>query len=194
MTVGVPQFGHVRHVLAAAVAVMLAAGGRVSTPAPAEAAHAAPGGSRTTPAQSRLTLVGAGFKLYATKSPGSGKARVYVDGVLKATINLNAASTADKSLGVPHDVCARPARHPDRGGRYELRATSAVHLDPVTIDGALPGRRHRNRPPAATPRRASYCPDRAYHPANDADPGRPSGRRRRRCSTTTSTAGCGPRP
>jgi hypothetical protein len=51
-----------------------------------------------TPARFRLSLVGTGFKVYATKTSASGTAKVYVDGVLKATINLNAASTVYRAL------------------------------------------------------------------------------------------------
>ena len=35
----------------------------------------------TTPAQVRLTFVGTGVKIYATKTAVSGKARIYIDGV-----------------------------------------------------------------------------------------------------------------
>jgi hypothetical protein len=46
----------------------------------------------------QATVVGTGVKIYATKTATSGSAKVYVDGVLKATINLNAASTTYKAL------------------------------------------------------------------------------------------------
>jgi hypothetical protein len=51
-----------------------------------------------TPARFQLALVGTGVKVYATKTPASGRARVYVDGALKSTINLNSASTVYKAL------------------------------------------------------------------------------------------------
>lgn len=54
--------------------------------------------SDSTPAQFRLAFVGSGVKVYATKSPTAGRARIYVDGILKATVNLNASSTAYKVL------------------------------------------------------------------------------------------------
>ena len=39
------------------------------------------------------TVVGTGVAIYATKTPTSGSAKVYVDGILKATISLTSAST-----------------------------------------------------------------------------------------------------
>lgn len=88
----------------------------------------------TTPAQFRLTLVGTGFKIYATKTPTSGKARVYVDGVLKATINLNAASTAYKALvySTTFPIGVHQIRIEAVG--TSSGANSAVNLDRLTID------------------------------------------------------------
>jgi hypothetical protein len=40
------------------------------------------------------TLVGTAVRVYASKMPSGGKARIYVDNILKQTVNLNAASTA----------------------------------------------------------------------------------------------------
>ena len=50
------------------------------------------------PARYQVTVVGTGVKLYATKTTTSGKARVYVDGVLKATVDLHAAATTYQAL------------------------------------------------------------------------------------------------
>jgi hypothetical protein len=52
----------------------------------------------STPARFVLALVGTGVKVYATKAPSFGKARVYIDGVFKATIDLRSASTVYKAL------------------------------------------------------------------------------------------------
>jgi hypothetical protein len=45
-----------------------------------------------------LTFHGSGIKLYATQTPASGSAKVYVDGVLKATVNLRSSSAAFQAL------------------------------------------------------------------------------------------------
>ena len=45
-----------------------------------------------------VTLVGTGVKIYATKSTSSGSARIYVDGVLKATVSLHATATVYQAL------------------------------------------------------------------------------------------------
>lgn len=88
----------------------------------------------TVPAQFRLTLVGTGFKVYATKTPGSGKARVYVDGVLKATINLYSASTVYKALvySTTFPIGVHNVRIEAVGTL--TGANSAVNLDRITID------------------------------------------------------------
>src|SRR5262245_52429942 len=52
----------------------------------------------TTPPRFRLTFVGTGVKVYVTKTSPSGTARVYVDNVLKATVNLHSASTVYGAL------------------------------------------------------------------------------------------------
>ena len=43
-------------------------------------------------------FVGDGVKVYATKTPAAGKARVFIDGVLTRTVNLYAASAVFKAL------------------------------------------------------------------------------------------------
>jgi hypothetical protein len=43
------------------------------------------------------TVVGTGVRIFATKTPNSGEARIYVDNVLKQTVNLHAASTVYKA-------------------------------------------------------------------------------------------------
>jgi hypothetical protein len=91
-------------------------------------------GTDTTPAQFRLTGVGTGFKVYATKTTTSGKARIYVDGVLKTTINLRAASTKYKALvysttfaaGV-HSLRIEAVGTKSGGG-------SAVNVDRITLN------------------------------------------------------------
>jgi hypothetical protein len=89
----------------------------------------------TTPARYQVTGVGTGFKWYATKSSACGTAKVYVDGVLKATINLNAASTVYQAL--VYDSPTLPlAKHVFR---IDLVGTSsgtnsAVNVDKITID------------------------------------------------------------
>lgn len=45
-----------------------------------------------------VTLVGTGVKVYATKTTSSGSARIYVDGVLKATVSLHASATVYQAL------------------------------------------------------------------------------------------------
>jgi Bacterial Ig-like domain len=45
-----------------------------------------------------VTLVGTGVKIYATKTTASGSARIYVDGVLKATVSLHASATTYQAL------------------------------------------------------------------------------------------------
>jgi hypothetical protein len=40
------------------------------------------------------SVVGTGVKIYATKTAGSGKARIYIDNVLKQTVDLKATATA----------------------------------------------------------------------------------------------------
>jgi len=45
-----------------------------------------------------VTLVGTGVKIYATKTTASGSARIYVDGVLKATVSLHASATVYQAL------------------------------------------------------------------------------------------------
>lgn len=88
----------------------------------------------TTPAQFRLTMVGTGFKVYATKTSTSGKARVYVDGVLKATINLNSASTVYKAL--VYSTTLAPGQHVIRieAVGTSTGANSAVNLDRITVN------------------------------------------------------------
>jgi hypothetical protein len=51
-----------------------------------------------TPARFWLSAVGTGFKVYSTKTAASGKVRVYVDGVLKATIDLKSTGTVYNAL------------------------------------------------------------------------------------------------
>jgi hypothetical protein len=88
----------------------------------------------TTPARVQLTLVGTGVKVYATKSPVSGKARIWVDGVVKATVNLYATSTVYKALAYSGTFAL---------GKHVVRieavgttnsVNSAVNLDRITIN------------------------------------------------------------
>ncbi|HEY2916914.1 MAG TPA: Ig-like domain-containing protein [Candidatus Limnocylindrales bacterium] len=46
----------------------------------------------------QATVVGTGVKVYATETATSGSAKIYVDGVLKATVNLHAATTTYRVL------------------------------------------------------------------------------------------------
>ena len=88
----------------------------------------------TTPALYRLAFVGTGVKVYATKSSSSGSVRIYVDNVLKATVNLNAASTTYKAL-----VYSTTFALGSHNLRIEAVGTatgnsSSVNLDRITID------------------------------------------------------------
>jgi hypothetical protein len=59
--------------------------------------HRTSGDTGSTPSY-LVTFKSTGVKVYATRTPTSGTARVYVDGALKATINLASASVAYKQL------------------------------------------------------------------------------------------------
>jgi hypothetical protein len=87
-----------------------------------------------TPARFQLTLVGTGFKLYATKTSASGKARVYVDGVLKATIDLHSASTVHKALA--YSTTFAPGKHVIRieAVGTSTGSTSSVSLDRIKVN------------------------------------------------------------
>jgi hypothetical protein len=86
-----------------------------------------------TPARFKLTLVGTGVNVYATKTSASGQARVYVDGALKTTINLNSPSTIYKALVYSttfplgtHDIRIEAVG-------TSTGTTSSVNLDRITI-------------------------------------------------------------
>ncbi|HWL37789.1 MAG TPA: Ig-like domain-containing protein [Frankiaceae bacterium] len=57
--------------------------------------HKTSGDTGGTPSYS-LTFKGTGVRLYVTRWPGAGPARIYVDGVLKKTVTLTSASTLYK--------------------------------------------------------------------------------------------------
>jgi hypothetical protein len=87
----------------------------------------------TTPAQVELTFVGTGIKIFATKTSASGRARIYIDGVLKATPNLKSASTVYKAL-----VYSTTVGFGVHTLRIEAVGTStgfgsSVHVDRITI-------------------------------------------------------------
>jgi hypothetical protein len=88
----------------------------------------------TTPAQFRVTGVGNGIKVFATKTSTSGSARIYVDGVLKATVNLNAASTTYKAL--VYSAAFALGTHTVRVEAVGTAtgANSAVNLDRITFN------------------------------------------------------------
>lgn len=88
----------------------------------------------TTPARFELTLVGTGAKVYATKSAGSGTAKIYVDGVLKATVNLSSATTVSRALVFSTTFAlGKHSLRVDAGGTA-TSANSAVNLDRITIN------------------------------------------------------------
>jgi hypothetical protein len=87
-----------------------------------------------TPPRFRVIVVGTGFKLYAAKTPTSGKARVYVDGVLKTTIDLYSASTVYKAL-----VYSTSFSLGQHGIRIEAVGTgsgtnSTINVDRIAVD------------------------------------------------------------
>jgi hypothetical protein len=88
----------------------------------------------STPARFRVTLVGTGFALYATKTPTSGKARVYVDGALKATIDLKSASIVYNT--VAYSTTFPLAQHVVRieAVGTATGANSDVGVDRITIN------------------------------------------------------------
>ena len=88
----------------------------------------------TTPAQFRLTAVGSGLRIYATKSTSSGSARVYVDGVLKATINLHAASTVNKALVYSTTFALGVHAIRIEAVGTSSGASSSVNLDRITLN------------------------------------------------------------
>jgi hypothetical protein len=57
-------------------------------------------------------VVGTGIEIHALKSPGSGKARILIDGTLRSTVNLNAAT-------VTADVLVFAVNFPD--GQHTIR-------------------------------------------------------------------------
>lgn len=78
-------------------------------------------------------FVGSGVKVYATRTPSSGRVEVYVDGALRQTVNLRATSTVYKalvfSMGLPnaqHTIRLRPAGTAGGTG-------SAVGIDYLTV-------------------------------------------------------------
>lgn len=81
----------------------------------------------------RLTFTGTGVKLYATKTPNSGTARVYVDGVYKATVNLYAASTTYKSLVYSASLSAGTHTIQVYANGTTTGSKSAVALDYVKV-------------------------------------------------------------
>lgn len=88
----------------------------------------------TTPALFQVKVAGSGFKLYATKTPASGEARVYVDGVFKAKINLYSAATVYKALvySTTFPVGIHVIRIEAVGSA--TGTNSSVNLDRITVD------------------------------------------------------------
>lgn len=74
------------------VAVGAASGGSYDT-----VGHATDGDTGPAPAYS-LTFKGSAVAVRATRSPGSGSARVYIDGVLRRTVSLRASTTTYQVL------------------------------------------------------------------------------------------------
>jgi hypothetical protein len=91
-------------------------------------------GTDKTPAQVQLTMVGTGVKVYATRTSASGRARVYIDGVLRTTLDLNRASTSYKALvySTTFGLGVHTLRIEAVGTR--TGAKSSVNLDRITID------------------------------------------------------------
>jgi hypothetical protein len=82
-----------------------------------------------------LTFKGTGVRLYVTKSSGFGSSRVYIDGVLKATVSLNTSSTTAYKQQVYAITGLSNARHSVRfipvgtaSGTY-----SYVNVDYLTV-------------------------------------------------------------
>jgi Bacterial Ig-like domain len=92
----------------------------------------APAGD-TTPARVQFNLVGTGFKVFATKTAASGQARVYVDGALKATINLSSAATTYKALVYSTTFALGPHVVRIEAVGTTTGANSSVNLDRITI-------------------------------------------------------------
>ena len=88
----------------------------------------------TTPARVQLTFVGAGVKVYATKTSASGRARVYVDGVLKTTLDLNRARTSYKALVYSEAFGLGVHTLRIEAVGTKTGAKSSVSLDRITID------------------------------------------------------------
>jgi hypothetical protein len=59
--------------------------------------HTTTGDNGTLPSYA-MTFRGTGVKVYVTRWTGAGPARMYIDGVLKATVNLTRSSTAYRQL------------------------------------------------------------------------------------------------
>ena len=87
----------------------------------------------TTPAQVRLTFVGTGIKVYATKTSTSGRARVYIDGVLKTTVNLRSSSTSYKALVYSTTVALGVHTLRIEAVGTSTGAGSSVNLDRIAI-------------------------------------------------------------
>jgi hypothetical protein len=87
----------------------------------------------STPARVQLPFVGSGVKVFATKTADSGKARVYVDGALAATVNLNAASTTYKARVFSATLTAGPHVIRIEAVGTATGVKSAVNVDRITI-------------------------------------------------------------
>jgi hypothetical protein len=81
----------------------------------------------------QVTVVGTGVKVYATKTASSGSAKVYVDGVLKATINLHSASTVYQALVYSGTFSLAQHVVQIRAVGTTTGTTSSVDLDRITV-------------------------------------------------------------
>lgn len=91
--------------------------------------HATSGDNGSKPAYV-LVFKGTGISILATKGPSSGSARIYVDGVLKKTVNLRAAATSYQFV-IPSITGLSETRHTLR---IEPVGTSSGSGSAVGID------------------------------------------------------------
>ncbi|HEU0130245.1 MAG TPA: Ig-like domain-containing protein [Mycobacteriales bacterium] len=82
-----------------------------------------------------LTFKGTAVKLYVTKSAGSGSARIYVDGVGKATVSLSSGSTQYQQLAFSLAGLSSTTRHTILvvAAGTTTGATSAVAVDYLSV-------------------------------------------------------------